>query len=115
LINTQFTKADAQVEFIQSLIDSGEIATLKHTGELFISPAYLSARSGNPMNFADTNMWSRKLAALNNSPTFPYKLDYQRKRIPNLVCSEAVKQLYAQSITNNQQQLSGFVVTRKLN
>jgi len=113
LINVQFTKADAQVEFLTSLIESNELASLKDGSGMYVTAAYLSARGAKNLEFSDTNMWSRKLSALAASPTFPYKLELQRKRIPQLICSEAVKQLYQQSITNAQLMINGYIVTRK--
>lgn len=113
LVNTQFTKTDAHADFLLTLLSGKEALTLD-TGEMYITASYLAARTGATVgDHVNTNMWARKISALANSPTFPYELISQRKRLPQLHGSEQLKQAYMQSISNNQMMVNGYIVKRK--
>jgi len=114
LINTQFTKDDAAIDFIRNLLDSDEILHLADTDEGYITAAFLSARIGREQgDFMNTNFLSRKLSSLVDSPTFPYKLRPQRKRLPQLLGSEQLKLAYMSGITNTQMMVNGYIVRKK--
>lgn len=115
IVNMQFTKADAGLDYIRNLIENEELLRLQDTGELFITANYIAARAGVEINNTmSVNMWSRRLSSLANAPMFPFKLVSARKRMPQLGgASEQVRQLYTSGITNNQMMVVGFIVTRK--
>jgi predicted P-loop ATPase len=114
LINTQFTKDDAAINFIRNILDSDEILHLADTGEGYITASFLSARAGRDQSdFMNTNFLSRKLSSLLDSPAFPYKLIQQRKRLPQLIGSEQLKLAYMSGITNTQMMVNGYIVRKK--
>jgi len=115
LMNLQFTKADAGTDFILDLIEAGELMVLEKTGEQYITANYIAARSGAQFgDIASVNMWSRRLSALANSPTFPYKIVGVRKRLPQLTGgNEHVKAAYMRGINNSQMMINGYVVVKK--
>lgn len=114
LINTQFTKDDAAIDFIRNLLDSDEVLHLADTGEGYITASFISARIGRDQgDFMNMNFLSRKLSSLMDSPTFPYKLIPQRKRLPQLLGSEQLKLAYMAGITNTQMMVNGYIVRKK--
>jgi hypothetical protein len=115
IVNARFTKDDASETFVLNLIESGELLRLSVSNKLFITAVYLNARCGKEVSdMASSNMWGRKLSALANSPTFPYKLTHARKRIPQLTGgNEQVKLAYLSGISNNQQMIVGYEVEKK--
>jgi Virulence-associated protein E/Domain of unknown function (DUF3854) len=112
LINAQYHRYDAREEFLVQLLDSGDVATLKDTKEMYITAGYYAVRSGDS-SFVNKGMCGRILSASSSSPTFPYRLTYHRKRIPQLVMTQAQSHGYTQDINNAQLMINGYIVTRK--
>jgi predicted P-loop ATPase len=113
LVNTQFARPDAISEFVFDLLESGEPARLKDTNEMYITAGYVSSRMGNSIDASAKNMISRILSSLSSSPSFPYKLVSQRKRLPQLAIPGEMFPAYSGGITNNQQMINGYIVTKK--
>lgn len=113
LINTQFVKTDANVEFIMHLLSSNEVASLKKdTNVKFISSPYLAARAPSTSKLT-ANMWGRILSSLEDSPTCPYKFERWRLTRASLFGNPAMIDMYMSTCTNSQEQISGFKVTKK--
>lgn len=115
IVNGQFTKGDASIDYIRNILDSEELLRLKDSGEMFISSNYIAARAG--IEVSDTmsvNMWGRKLSALASSPEFPYELEAKRLRMSQLGgATEQVKSLYMSGIMNNQMMVVGYIVRKR--
>tara|TARA_R110000868_G_scaffold5782_1_gene33945 strand:- start:21748 stop:23760 length:2013 start_codon:yes stop_codon:yes gene_type:complete len=114
LVNTQFSRPDMLGEFIKDLLDAGEPARLKdNMNAMYITAGYISARAGNAMDFGGRGMIARILSSLSTSTTFPYRLESIRKRLPQLAIPQEMLAMYTSGISNGQQMINGFVVTRK--
>lgn len=114
LVNTQFARPDAIGEFITSLIESGEPARLRSNMDaMYITAGYINARVGNALDFTSKNTISRVLASLSTSPTFAYSLKTHRIRLPQLAIPQEILPMYTEGITNAQQMINGYIVTRK--
>jgi len=114
LVNTQFSRPDAIGEFILALLESGEPAHLRDNMDaMFITAGFITARAGNALDFGSKNMISRVLSSLSSAPTFPYKLEVARKRMPQLAIPIELVPAYTEGITNSQYMVNGFIATRK--
>lgn len=114
LVNTKFSRADSAAEFVTAILDSGEPARLREDMQvMYITAGYLSARAGNAFDFSSQNMMSRAISALSSSSTFPYKLKYVRKRLPQLAIPQELQAAYTNGIANREQMLNGFTVEKK--
>jgi hypothetical protein len=114
LVNTQFARPDAIQEFILNILESGEPARLRDSMDvMYITAGYLSARSGNGSDFHSKNMISRVLSSLRFSPTFPYKLEVVRKRLPQLAIPQELLPMYTEGVNNAQQMINGMTVIKK--
>jgi len=112
LVNAQYHRADIRGDMVRDLIEAGELARMKDKGEFYITAGYLSARLGEDSSSAKS-LCSRTLSALSSSPTFPYKLTSQRKRLNQLQMTEAQLFGYTHGITNDQQMINGYIITPK--
>jgi predicted P-loop ATPase len=110
LVNSQFQRADADVEYIRSLIESGDIGSTKEG--LYLSAVYIAARQGHN-DTRTKNAIGRVLSQLATSNTFPYKLEYKRLRINQLNMTKQQELSYTDGISNNQGQLSGYLITNR--
>ena len=114
LVNTQFARPDQLSDFVRNLLDSGEPARLRSdTTAMYITAGYVAGRSGGSIDFGSKNLVSRILSSLSTSVTFPYVLTSQRKRLPQLMISPEQMAMYTEGITNAQQMINGWIVTRK--
>jgi hypothetical protein len=115
LVNMQFHRQDVYAEMVEALADANDLAHLaSNLNEMYITAGYLAARLGQdaPQSKA---MAARALSALSSSPTFPYKLENLRKRLPQLVMTEGQRFGYTNGIMNAQQMINGYIVTKKGN
>jgi uncharacterized membrane protein len=112
LVNAQYHRADTISETLVGLLESKDAAKLKDTGELYITAGYLAMRLGED-SVRDKNMCARMLSAAASSPTFPFKLVNQRKRLPQLLMTEGQRYSYTQGINNDQLMINGYIVTKK--
>ena len=98
---------------LEALIEANDLASLKDDPEAkYITAGYLAVRMGDDGTSAK-HMASRMLSALSASPSYPYLLENQRKRLPQLNITEGQRFGYTQGIMNNQQMLNGYIVRRK--
>jgi len=113
LVNTQFQRSNEYAEMLEALIEANDLASLKDDPEAkYITAGYLAVRMGDDGTSAK-HMASRMLSALSASPSYPYLLENQRKRLPQLNITEGQRFGYTQGIMNNQQMLNGYIVRRK--
>jgi predicted P-loop ATPase len=114
LVNTQFTRPDAENDYLQRLLDAGDVARFKNNTErMFITAGYISAKQGYSLDSMKKNLIARNLSALAASPSFPYKLEKNRPRLPQLLFTPGMEPLYTEGISNDQQMINGYIVTRK--
>ena len=113
LVNTQFQRHNEHGEMLEALAEAHDMAHLKGEPDvMYITAGYLAARMGEDSVAA--KMYSaRALSALSSSPTFPYSIEAQRKRLPQLEMTEGQRFGYTQGIMNNQLMLNGYIVRRK--
>jgi hypothetical protein len=114
LINAQYHRADTISELLVNLLEAADTAKLRDTDELYITAGYLAARLGEDSS-RDKNMCARMLSAAASSPTFPFKLVNQRKRLPQLIMTEGQRYSYTQGINNDQLMINGYIATKKEN
>lgn len=112
LINAQYHRADVRQELLENLLESEDVARLKDTKEMYITAGYLASRLGEDSSISKA-LCARVISAASSSPTFPFKLVNQRKRIPQLEMTEVQKYSYTQGINNDQMMINGYVATRK--
>jgi hypothetical protein len=112
LVNAQYHRADSITETLTNLLEAKDVAKLKESGELYITAGYLAARLGEDST-RDKNMCARMLSAASTSPTFPFRLVNQRKRLPQLIMTEGQRYGYTQGINNDQLMINGYIATRK--
>ena len=113
LVNAQFHRHDMYGEMLEALIEAKDLAKLTTEPEKFyVTAGYLAVRSGENSMQAKA-LAARALSALSSSPTFPYKLENLRKRLPQLLMTEGQRFGYTNGIENAQQMINGYIVTKK--
>jgi len=106
-INSKYQKGDDFQDWLTAILEVGDCASIKSSGELFITARYLSARHRENMN---VNMVSRILSSLSASPTFKFRLRTHRPRVPQLAFPAGHEIMYTDGIGNAQQMLNGYIV-----
>lgn len=113
LVNTQFQRHNEHGEMLEALAEARDLAYLKTDEDImYVTAGYLAARMGEESVSAKM-FCARALSALSSSPTFPYVLEVQRKRLPQLIMTEGQRFGYTQGITNNQMMINGYTVRKK--
>jgi hypothetical protein len=118
LVNLSFAREDAYEDFIERLIESSAIATVKTTKQKFITSGFIAASMQQDPTRVDMkakNLISKILSGLARSPTFKYNLEKYRPTQSQLQFpNDAITQhRYLEGINNMQGMLNGYLVKEK--
>jgi len=115
LLNLKFAKHDELTSSITQLIDAGAFPVLKDHGHLFITAKFIADKLNDTnREVTSVNLVARVLRSLATSPTFPYALQTQRKRLSQLTMTDGQMLSMSSGIGNNDSALPGYVVNKKL-
>lgn len=112
LMNTQFHKSEAIVDFITETLDSGKVArvtTRDFTDVMFVTAHALNILNGQSGPGA-TNFMSRMLNQLSSSPAYKYDVIAIRVRVPQFTfINPQQKELYLGHYDDPKRMLQGYV------
>lgn len=118
LMNLAFAREDAYEDFIQRVIESDAIATVKATGQKFITSGFIAAcMQSDPsrIDMKSKNLVSKVLSGLARSPTFKYTLEkYRPLQVQLAYPNDAITQFrYLEGVHNSQGMLTGYLIGAK--
>ena len=115
LVNTQFHKSEATVDFITNLLDSGNTAhvTTRDGRFMFLTAEYVNTLMGQsgPQSI---NYVSRMLIQLTSAPVYKYTAKTHRVRVPQFEFSTPQqKEIYLGAYTDPKRMLAGYLFQLK--
>lgn len=115
LVNTQFHKSEATVDFITNLLDSGNAArvTTKSGEHMFLTAEYVNNLMGQS-GPQSTNYVSRMLIQLTSAPAYKYEAKSYRVRVPQFQFSTPQqKEAYLGTYTDSKRMVAGYLFQPK--
>ena len=115
LMNTQFHKSEATVDFITNLLDAGNAArvTIRGGEHMFLTAEYVNNLMGQsgPQSI---NYVSRMLTQLTSSPSYKYEARSHRVRVPQFEFrSTQQKEAYLGAYTDSKRMVAGYLFKLK--
>jgi len=115
LLNLKFAKHDELTSSITQMIEGNVFPVLKDLGHQFITAKFATDKiNDNSREITSVNLVAKVLRSLSTSPTFPYALQTQRKRLSQLSMTEWQQMSMSNGIGNNDSALNGYVINKKL-